>query len=163
MKLKITILLLLTSVLTFSQEEYETILLDGKEAYMSKKTGEIIYNNPFKKTTYSNKSNTHTNTKNSGLIKHKIEHGETLTSLSRNYGSSVKDICDLNNLDPNSTLYIGQEISITVLDESNSHLVKYGDTLYSISKIYNLTVDKLKDINNLASNKILIGQKLKIQ
>ncbi|MBC8526510.1 MAG: LysM peptidoglycan-binding domain-containing protein [Candidatus Cloacimonetes bacterium] len=43
------------------------------------------------------------------------------------------------------------------------HIVKKGDTLYSISKKYALTVEALKRINNLTSDKILIGQKIYIR
>jgi LysM repeat protein len=38
--------------------------------------------------------------------------------------------------------------------------VKKGDTLYSLSKKYNLTVEELKDFNGLKNNTIYIGQKL---
>ncbi len=46
---------------------------------------------------------------------------------------------------------------------SKTYTVKKGDTLYSISKRYNISVDELKRINNLPDNTISIGQKLKIQ
>jgi flagellum-specific peptidoglycan hydrolase FlgJ len=42
------------------------------------------------------------------------------------------------------------------------HIVQKGDTLYSISKLYNTTVDKIKKQNNLNSIVLSIGQKLKI-
>lgn len=40
--------------------------------------------------------------------------------------------------------------------------VQKGDTLYSISKKYNLLVDDLKQKNNLLDNTLFIGQKLKV-
>lgn len=43
------------------------------------------------------------------------------------------------------------------------HEVQQGDTLYSISKKYNLTVEELKRKNNLSENTLSIGQKLKIR
>ena len=43
-----------------------------------------------------------------------------------------------------------------------SHVVKKGDTLYSISKLYNTTVDEIKKQNKLNSTELLIGQQLKI-
>ncbi|NOQ91354.1 MAG: LysM peptidoglycan-binding domain-containing protein [Flavobacteriaceae bacterium] len=43
---------------------------------------------------------------------------------------------------------------------NNFVVVSQGDTLYSISKNNNLTVNQLKEINNLKSNEINIGQKL---
>ena len=42
-------------------------------------------------------------------------------------------------------------------------MVKKGDTLWSIAKNYGLTVDKLKDINNLSSNSLNIGDVLLIK
>lgn len=43
---------------------------------------------------------------------------------------------------------------------SKLYSVVAGDTLYSISKRFGLTVDDLKQLNNLADNNIRIGQKL---
>ncbi|WP_456437905.1 glucosaminidase domain-containing protein [Psychroserpens sp.] len=46
-------------------------------------------------------------------------------------------------------------------DKKNSdmnHRVVKGDTLYSLSKIYNTTVDKIKLLNNLTDNELSIGQ-----
>ena len=40
------------------------------------------------------------------------------------------------------------------------YTVKKGDTLYSISKRFNVSIDNLKQINNLESNNISEGQKL---
>ena len=43
------------------------------------------------------------------------------------------------------------------------HEVLKGDTLYSISKRYNVTVDEIKLLNKLTSNELSIGQSLKIK
>ncbi len=42
------------------------------------------------------------------------------------------------------------------------YVVKAGDSLYSIAKKYNMTVDKLIEINNLKNNIISVGQQLKV-
>lgn len=42
------------------------------------------------------------------------------------------------------------------------HTVKKGETLYSISRMYNLTVDELKKNNGLRDNTISIGQQLNV-
>ena len=44
-----------------------------------------------------------------------------------------------------------------------THTVKKGETLYSISRKYNITVQQLKRINNLTDNTLGIGQKLIIK
>jgi len=44
--------------------------------------------------------------------------------------------------------------------EDQIHIIKKGDTLYSLSKRYGTTVDELKQLNNLFDNNLSIGQKL---
>lgn len=51
---------------------------------------------------------------------------------------------------------------LIVLD-SEQHMVAKGDTLYSISKRYNISVDDLKKKNNISDNAISIGQTLQIK
>jgi LysM repeat protein len=43
------------------------------------------------------------------------------------------------------------------------HTVVKGDTLFNISRRYNITVEKIRQLNNLPDNSIRIGQNLKIQ
>ncbi|WP_281235035.1 glucosaminidase domain-containing protein [Flavobacterium gelatinilyticum] len=47
--------------------------------------------------------------------------------------------------------------------DPNLYEVQKGDTLYSISKKFNLLVDDLKQKNNLTDNAISIGQRLKVK
>ncbi len=44
--------------------------------------------------------------------------------------------------------------------EDQIHIIKKGETLYSLSKRYGTTVDELKRLNNLSDNNLSIGQKL---
>jgi LysM repeat protein len=54
-----------------------------------------------------------------------------------------------------------KEVDIPIVEES-SHIVQKGDTLYSISRQYNISIDVLKELNSLQDNTISIGQKLLI-
>ncbi len=47
-------------------------------------------------------------------------------------------------------------------ENGNFYEVQKGDTLYSISRKYNLMVDELKRMNKLSDNTLSIGQKLKV-
>ena len=74
----------------------------------------------------------------------------------------------LNNLN-SSSLSIGQKLKIPGASGGSSsgtaaqtYTVKSGDNLYSIAKKFNTTVDSIKKKNNLSSNLLSIGQKLKI-
>ncbi|WP_109302695.1 glucosaminidase domain-containing protein [Aquimarina sp. AU474] len=51
---------------------------------------------------------------------------------------------------------------VTSITSSNGHLVQKGDTLYSISRKYKISVQELKTYNNLADNNIKVGQVLKV-
>lgn len=61
-------------------------------------------------------------------------------------------------------LYIGVPYVFTgnMINE-NYYIVKSGDTLWNIAKNYNITVNELKELNNLSSNILNIGQKLLIK
>lgn len=43
------------------------------------------------------------------------------------------------------------------------YVVQKGDTLYSLSKRFNTTVEKLKEVNNLKDNSLSIGQEIRVQ
>lgn len=67
-------------------------------------------------------------------------------------------IKNANNLTSN-LLQIGQVLKIPLESSGETtYTVKSGDSLYSIAKKYNTTVDKLKELNNLTSNLLNIGQ-----
>ena len=60
-----------------------------------------------------------------------------------------------------SCLQIGQTLIIEEVPVNNTYIVKRGDTLYSIARELNTTVNELKRLNNLNSNIININKKLK--
>ena len=94
-----------------------------------------------------------------------VKSGDTLWSISRNYGMTVDELKRLNNLTSNS-LSIGQILKLkessTPPTTGETYTVKSGDTLYGIANRYGLTVDELKSMNNLTSNTLSIGQVLKV-
>jgi flagellum-specific peptidoglycan hydrolase FlgJ len=51
----------------------------------------------------------------------------------------------------------------TVVDQQNLYSVQPKDTLYSISKKFNLAIEELKTLNNLTENALSIGQIIKIK
>lgn len=92
-----------------------------------------------------------------------VKAGDSLWSIARKYGLTVEKLKDLNNL-TNNMLSVGQKLLIKDTSSSTDlgvyYTVKAGDTLYGIAKEYNLSVDALKEMNNLTSNNLSIGQKL---
>ncbi len=58
---------------------------------------------------------------------------------------------------------IAQYLNIPYLpNNENSYIVQKGDSLYQIAIRFNTTVDKIKEVNNLTSNNLSIGQVLTI-
>jgi membrane-bound lytic murein transglycosylase D len=99
---------------------------------------------------------------------HVVKSGETLSSIANKYGVSVDNIKNWNNLSSDK-ITIGQKLIINPTEQTSSesttqqiHVVKSGETLSGIANKYNTTVDAIKKANNLKSNKIYVGQKLKI-
>lgn len=92
-----------------------------------------------------------------------VKRGDTLYSIANAYNISVNELKNYNNLTSN-TLSIGQILKIPTTSETvgNTYVVKRGDSLYSIANAYNISVNELKNYNNLTSNLLSIGQVLKI-
>ena len=91
-------------------------------------------------------------------ISYTVQKGDSLYSIARKYDTTIDRIKDLNNLTTN-LLSIGQVLLIpTDTNLETTYTVKKGDSLYSIAKKYNTTVDRLKQLNNLTSNLLSIGQ-----
>lgn len=96
---------------------------------------------------------------------YRVAKGDTLYSIANKLGITVNQLKNINNLKDNE-IKIGQVLKIpkkTIPEESSFiYTIKAGDTLYKIAQNYNTTVDKLKEINNLTSNDLKIGQSLSI-
>lgn len=91
-------------------------------------------------------------------ITYTVQKGDSLYSIARKYSTTIDKIKDLNNLTTN-LLSIGQVLLIpTNTNLETTYTVQKGDSLYSIAKKYNTTVDKIKQLNNLTSNLLSIGQ-----
>ena len=102
-----------------------------------------------------------------------VKKGDTLYSIAFNYGTTVNSLKEYNNLKSDS-LTIGQSIKIPettsiitpsedeIINEGSVYVVEKGDTLYSIAKKFNTTVDKLKENNSLISDILSIGMNILI-
>ena len=97
-----------------------------------------------------------------------VSKGDTLWSIARKFGVSVNEIKEANNLSSNA-LSIGQSLFIPNQEDKDetitsgiTYKVVSGDTLYSIARKYNTTVNKIKELNNLTNNNLSVGKLLKI-
>lgn len=95
-----------------------------------------------------------------------VQRGDSLWKISRKYEVPVNDIISFNNLS-SVNLQIGDELKIPLTYQDNNtasktYTVKTGDTLWSIAKNFDVSVNNLKAANNLTSNLLSVGQTLTI-
>jgi len=110
---------------------------------------------------------------------YKVKKGETLYSISKKFNVTVGNLKTWNNLTSNN-VQINQELIInkqvnentdisknkTVINKvvkTDTYIVKKGETLYAISKKFNVNISDLKILNKLTSNNLKVGQKLIIK
>lgn len=94
-----------------------------------------------------------------------VKAGDTLWSIAKSNNMTVDELKQINNLKTN-LLSIGQELIVKKPEietsNKNIYIVEKGDTLYSIGRKYNISVNKIIEDNNLSTTKLSIGQKLYI-
>jgi membrane-bound lytic murein transglycosylase D len=110
---------------------------------------------------------------------HKVKPGETISQIAETYKVRIADIKTWNNLTgdkiiagstlklfSNAGVHDLPETSVKTTSTKNAgakyHTVQKGESLYSISKKYNIPVAKLKQLNEMRENKIIIGQRIRV-
>jgi membrane-bound lytic murein transglycosylase D len=116
---------------------------------------------------------------------HTVKRGETVTTVARKYGISAKELREANSLSAKAKLSAKQELMIparsatalpsaasarptastrpTSSSAAKTYRVRQGDTLFSIARQFSITVDELKRLNGLASDRIKIGDQLTVR
>lgn len=111
---------------------------------------------------------------------HIVTKGETLYSISKKYNISVENIKSWNDLG-NTGLSIGQELIISekaveeevkqpekekpeaTKEEFEVYKIQKGDTMYSLSKKFNVSVEDIRTWNNKTDNSLSLGEEIKIK
>lgn len=97
-----------------------------------------------------------------GPTTHRVERGDTLSEIADQYNVTVAQLRQWNNI-RGSNIRVGQRLSVyTDQGQPREHVVRRGDTLIEIAQQYGVSVANIKDWNNLRSNTIRVGQRLKI-
>ena len=131
-------------------------------------SGNQASNNTFQSQTTNNNSNYQTTT-------YTVKAGDTLWGISQEYNTSVNKLMSANHLN-DTTIYVGQVLDINPVASGNVTLsrpqvqqnsayytAKAGDSLWSIAQANGTSVADLKQLNNLSSNMILVGQRLRVR
>lgn len=100
------------------------------------------------------------------FIVHKVDMGETLYGISKRYGVTVDNILE-HNPTADAGLEVDQILKVPYVARAprkastgNTHIVAEKETLFSISRLYDVSVDELKQWNNLGDNSLAVGQEL---
>jgi LysM repeat protein/flagellum-specific peptidoglycan hydrolase FlgJ len=101
-------------------------------------------------------------------LKHTVQKNETLNQIAYKYELEVPYLRKLNKLTSDilkegQVLWLKSEQETTEVKNVSDvkvHVVQKGDTLYSISKLYDISLDKLTELNQLNGVEISIGQVL---
>ncbi len=100
-------------------------------------------------------------------VLHQVEQGETVYSISSKYGATMRDIVAVSP-EVKKGLQIGMVIKVLYSGKkktiakstTNYHIVKSGETLYGVSRNYNVSVNQIMEWSQLKSTELDIGQKL---
>lgn len=103
-------------------------------------------------------------------IYHTVRRGENLTLIANRYNVAVSDLKEWNNL-RSYYIRVGQRLKIfsnvekTQLaankkQEQNYYVVRRGETLSDISRKFKISINDLKEWNNLKGDRVVVGQRL---
>ena len=105
------------------------------------------------------------------ITKHTVRSGESLYKIATDNGITVDELKAANNL-TNDAVKAGQTLVIPAKGEAAKHAaakqkpttstytVRKGDNLGKIAAKHGITVDQLKELNNLTDNNIMVGQSI---
>ena len=100
---------------------------------------------------------------------HIVAEGEYLSEIANEYGVTVSELKEWNDLEDDKIL-VGQKLIVSepkstekkTTGKSKTHTVKEGENLTGIAEKYNVSVKNIKDWNDIDDDKIIPGQELKV-
>lgn len=97
-----------------------------------------------------------------------MRSGDTLSAIAKRYKTTVEALMDANGITDATLIPVGTKLTIvqppdySVTMAYDEYEVQPGDTLYTISAKYNMTISEIKEVNSLTSDRLSVGQKLQI-
>jgi membrane-bound lytic murein transglycosylase D len=104
----------------------------------------------------------------SGIYEYEVSRGDNLSTIARAFSVSTSDLAAANSLANASLIRPGQVIVVPIMGGqvapagSGSHTVRRGESLWTISRRYHVSLQELRLWNGLSGDTIRPGQKLKV-
>ena len=105
-----------------------------------------------------------------GTATHVVEPGDTLWELAEDYGCTVDQLRQANELGPKDPIVVGRKLDISACrgkthgtlgaDGTKKYIVAKGDTLAKIAQRHRTSVDRIRELNELDGSLIKVGQEL---
>lgn len=99
-----------------------------------------------------------------------VKYGNTLSQIALKYHTSYQYLAKINDIRNPNLIYVGEKIYVPTLEDSKLHdsshvlyLVKRGNTLSQISRLYDVSINSIVNLNGIRNpNLIFAGQILRI-
>lgn len=94
------------------------------------------------------------------LKTYKVQSGDTISGITKKFGlKNISTLIAVNDIDNVRQLAAGQKLKIPSID-GMYHNIQKGESLTSLSKKFEISIEELLDVNELDSAELQIGQKL---
>ncbi|MFH2090988.1 MAG: LysM peptidoglycan-binding domain-containing protein [Pseudomonadota bacterium] len=109
---------------------------------------------------------------------HRVRKGETVSEIAEKYKTSIRSVCQVNNINQARRIYAGKILKIPsrtngpIVADSAAHkippgqtityIVKRGDSLWNIARSFGITTKQIISANNMVNTSLSIGQTLHI-
>lgn len=115
-----------------------------------------------------------------GIKYHTVEAGQTFYRISKMYGITINEVMTWNGMTGSNVLEVGQQLAVSDPNKAirptpapagqrpatangyTLHTVAAGETLFRISKDYDVSIQDIKTLNNMKDNNVKLGATLKI-
>lgn len=90
-----------------------------------------------------------------------VKSGDSLSVIAQRFGVSSRELKELNNLN-SDTIHIGQVLNMPggLQSTSSEHTIRSGETLSEIAQMYSVSLNSLREANDLRGDRIMVGQVL---
>jgi len=97
-----------------------------------------------------------------------IRTGDTLSEIAKRFNTTVEALMQSNGIEDATRIRVGTQITIVQPPDYSAAMayetyeVQHGDSLFTVSAEYGVPIAEIRKVNNLTSDNLKVGQKLRI-